>query len=142
MKEKEININSFGEYTVDVLPLPENAILYDGEVIFESDNEEIAKVDNTGKITIINNGTCNINCYLEENRNISVECKVNINVEFIKGDVNKDGKINSTDAAYVLDRFKNNDSTELDIELGNLKVDEKLNSSDAAEILNVFKNNI
>ena len=58
----------------------------------------------------------------------------------LKGDMNKDNYVNSTDAALVLDRFKNNDATEEDFARGNMNGDNVLNSTDAAMILDVFKN--
>lgn len=59
---------------------------------------------------------------------------------FLKGDITKDNFINSTDAALVLDKFKNNDATEEDFELGNMNEDNVLNGVDAAIILDIFKN--
>ena len=60
--------------------------------------------------------------------------------DILKGDMNKDNYVNSTDAALVLDRFKNNDATEEDFARGNMNGDNVLNSTDAAMILDVFKN--
>lgn len=61
--------------------------------------------------------------------------------ELLKGDVNKDTLINSTDSALVLDKFKNNNATAEDFALGDMNEDNLLNSTDAARILDVFKNN-
>ncbi len=55
------------------------------------------------------------------------------------GDVNMDGFINSTDAAYILDRFKNQDATSQDLLYGDMNKDNILNSTDAAMILDIFK---
>ncbi len=60
--------------------------------------------------------------------------------EIQKGDVNEDGFINSTDAAIVLDFFKNGGATERDYELGDMDGDNLLNSTDASTILDIFKN--
>ena len=59
---------------------------------------------------------------------------------FIKGDMNRDKLVNSTDAALVLDRFKNNNATEEDFKRGDMTNDHILNSTDAALILDAFKN--
>lgn len=58
----------------------------------------------------------------------------------VKGDMNVDGFVNSTDAALVLDKFKNNNATELDFVRGDMDENNLLNSTDAAMILDVFKN--
>ena len=56
------------------------------------------------------------------------------------GDVNMDKQINATDAAKVLDLFKNNNATTKEIILGDMTGDGLLNSTDAALILDLFKN--
>ena len=56
------------------------------------------------------------------------------------GDVNLDGFINSTDAAYVLDKYKNEDANNQDLLYGDMNNDGILNSTDAAMILDIFKN--
>ncbi len=58
----------------------------------------------------------------------------------LKGDMNVDGFINSTDAALILDKFKNQNITAQDFERGDMNNDDLLNSTDAAMILDIFKN--
>ena len=60
--------------------------------------------------------------------------------ESLKGDMNVDGFVNSTDAALVLDRFKNDDATDMDYLRGDMDDNNLLNSTDAAMILDIFKN--
>ena len=57
-----------------------------------------------------------------------------------KGDMNNDTFINSTDAAMVLDKFKNGNATAEDFERGNMNGDTVLNATDAAMILDIYKN--
>lgn len=57
---------------------------------------------------------------------------------FPKGDMNLDGKVNSTDAAIVLDKYNTNNITQTDLNRGDMNLDGKLNSSDASMILSVF----
>ena len=59
---------------------------------------------------------------------------------FIKGDINKDKHINATDAAFILDLFKNGGATEDIYEIGDMNDDNVINSADAAIILDIFKN--
>ncbi len=59
--------------------------------------------------------------------------------KFQKGDIDNDGYINSTDAAIVLDFFKNSGATNKDFQYGDMNGDNLLNSTDAAMILDIFK---
>ena len=61
--------------------------------------------------------------------------------DYLKGDVNKDGVINSTDSAMVLDLYKNGNATEEDYRLGDMDNNGVLNSTDSAMILDIFKSN-
>lgn len=63
-----------------------------------------------------------------------------VEIEFIKGDMNNDTFINSTDAAVVLDKFKNNNATTDDFARGDMDNNNILNATDAAMILDIFKN--
>ena len=60
--------------------------------------------------------------------------------QYRKGDVNKDGYVNSIDAALVLDIFKNGGATQENYNLGDMNEDNVLSSTDAAMILDIFKN--
>lgn len=62
------------------------------------------------------------------------------NFSYLLGDMNMDNYVNSTDAAIVLDIFKNNNATDDNFIRGNINRDEVLNSIDAAMILDIFKN--
>lgn len=59
---------------------------------------------------------------------------------YIKGDMNSDKFVNSTDASFVLDRYKNDDATFDDYDRGDMNSDGILNAIDAAMILDIFKN--
>ncbi len=73
------------------------------------------------------------------NTSITFSKKIKIFTTML-GDVNEDGFINSTDAAMVLDLFKNGGATQRDYELGDIDDDGNLNSTDASMILDIFKN--
>ncbi len=120
--------------------LPNNAIIENGDIVFKTDNPNVAIVDDNGKISFVGKGKCNITAYLKDNNEILDVCNVELNPEIVKGDINEDGYINSTDAAIVLDRFKNKDASQRDYELGDMNEDKFLDSTDAAMILDIFKN--
>ena len=74
--------------------------------------------------------------------NIEREYTINFKVsDYLKGDVNKDGYINSLDAAYVLDRYTNKDATDEDIALGDMDNKGDLNATDAAAIIDLYTSN-
>lgn len=61
-------------------------------------------------------------------------------LQYKKGDINRDGVVNSTDAAIVLEKFSQNKASEEDIGIADIDLDGKLNSTDAAMILEIFAN--
>ena len=61
-------------------------------------------------------------------------------LEYQKGDVNKDTYINATDAAMILDLFKNQNAVQDNYDYGDMNNDNLLNSTDAAMVLDIFKN--
>ena len=59
-----------------------------------------------------------------------------------KGDINKDGLVDSADAAIALNLYKYNNATVEDIQIGDMDENGMIDSADAAMILNVFKYNL
>lgn len=82
---------------------------------------EIADVNGDGKITLYD-----ANYFLKI-------------VEGQKGDINRDGLIDSADAAIVLNLYKYDNATEDDIKYGDMDANGILDSADAAMILNTYK---
>lgn len=60
----------------------------------------------------------------------------------IKGDINRDGLVDSADAAIVLNLYKYDNATEDDIKYGDMDANGILDSADAAMILNTYKYNL
>ena len=75
----------------------------------------------------------------EEETTFETDTTLEAVYEILKGDINKDGFINSTDAAMVLDRYKDGNQTEEDILIADMDENEILNSTDAAMILDIYK---
>lgn len=119
---------------------PEDAILNDDEIQYVSSNTEVAQVDENGKINIVGKGETKITASLKSDERIKDECIIKVNLVIKKGDITEDGIINATDAAIVLDKYKNSDATSRDFELADMNDDNLLNSTDAAIILDLYKN--
>ena len=83
--------------------------------------EELAITDNTTSVAIAE--------FTEE-------------LPYKKGDLNKDGLVDSADAAIALNLYKYNNATTEDIKIGDMDENGIIDSADAAMILNVFKYNL
>jgi uncharacterized protein YjdB len=126
---------------LSINPLPSTAILDGEKIIYSSDDEEIAIVDENGKVTPVNDGICNITCSLESNPEISYIIKVNVHFGYIKGDLDENGLVNANDAAIALDLYKYGNVTENDLKIADLDENGIINANDAALILDIYKYN-
>lgn len=60
----------------------------------------------------------------------------------LKGDLNRDGKVNSSDATIALQLFQDGQVTAEQFKIGDMDNNQKINSSDAAIILEYFQNSV
>ncbi|MBO5477697.1 MAG: dockerin type I repeat-containing protein [Clostridia bacterium] len=97
------------------------------------DGKGTAKIDVTFDISNYANND-------EYTEDITRTYTINFTVaDYPKGDLNKDGLVNSADAAKALVLYKYNNATEEELELGDMNDDGLMNSADAAKILTVYK---
>lgn len=78
VEPKVLNLNT-NDYFVDYLEykiLPENSD--ETDVVWESDNPEVATVSEDGQVTANGVGTTTIRCYIETNPSLSSTCTVNV----------------------------------------------------------------
>lgn len=78
VEPKVLNLNT-NNYFVDYLEykiLPENSD--ETDVVWESDNPEVATVSEDGQVTANGVGTTTIRCYIETNPSLSATCTVNV----------------------------------------------------------------
>ena len=59
--------------------------------------------------------------------------------DYLKGDINRDGKINADDAADAIEIFKTNAQTEENIKVGDMDGNGTVNAEDSALIIEYFK---
>lgn len=109
---------------------------YDSELEIVSSNPDVATMDSEGNITALSLGETEITITCgKETQVIRVLVATS---KYDLGDVNKDGKINSTDAANILEIFQ---GKEVDLEaqiLADVNEDGKVNSTDATIVLSLF----
>ena len=109
---------------------------YDSGITVQDANVKLTNGTGTAKVKVKFDATP-----FGDNGNYEKVYTVNFSImEYQKGDVNKDGFINSIDASIVLDLFKNGGATQDNFDYGDMNYDNILNSTDAAMILDVFKN--
>ena len=129
--------------TLEVELLPEDAFV-NHTVKWESLNPEILVVDeSSGEVTAkeLGVGTVRVTVTDDENgKEFITEMIINV-MDFIKGDMNKDGAVNSIDASLVIDRYKTRNITDEDYAIGDMNEDNTLNSIDASLIIDLYKNN-
>ena len=63
-------------------------------------------------------------------------------IDYIKGDLDKNGVVNSNDAALALDLYNNNSVTDEHLIIGDMDGDGVINSNDAAAILDVYNSGV
>ncbi len=97
------------------------------------------KKDGTSYIKVIAQGLVSANSTIDELGDAQSSTEIVVGDGIEKGDLNKDGLINSTDAAIVLDIYKSGNVKESDLKNGDVNEDRILNSTDAAMILDIYK---
>ena len=61
--------------------------------------------------------------------------------KYQKGDINRDGVVNSIDASIVIDKYKSNKVYKDDLNRADMNGDNSLTSVDASMIIDMYKNN-
>ena len=108
----------------------------DDTITWKSSDSDIAVVDDNGIVTILSTGTVTISA-ITANGNVAT-CELNV-IDYLKGDLDKNGVVNANDAAIALDLYKYGNVTNEDIQIGDLNGDNVVNANDAALILDMYK---
>lgn len=110
-------------------------LINNDELIFKSLNEDVAIVDETGKIFAKANGDAKIQVSLKEDESVFSICNVKVSNECPKGDINKDGRINMIDVYYGTKGMSQGTLTEEEIQIGDVTFDGKFNMTDVNKLL-------
>ena len=136
---RSIRINSTAKLDVTLTPSDTTDLL---EYTWSSNQTDIVTVNpTTGIMTAKKLGTARITVSVKNKttgNTFTSSTMVTVN-NYLKGDVNKDGAVNSTDASIVMTLYKSNSATLENIQIGDMNEDGVLDVTDAAIILTVYK---
>ena len=106
IKSKSLNVGETVQLTATISP----SNTTNKAVKWLSSNENIAQVDDSGKITAIGAGYCSIYVKADDGSGKFDKCLVHVNgPAAARGDINGDGAVNLSDAKMVVDIFVGNE---------------------------------
>ena len=100
------------------------------KLTWTSSNTKVAIVSSDGKVTPVGKGTCKIIATTTDGTNLSSSCNITSNVEYQKGDVNRDGKVNTLDVYYAMKGIVNGTLTDEEKVILDVNGDSKANTLD------------
>ncbi len=100
------------------------------KVKYTSSNEKVAKVKEDGTVIAVGKGNCIITATTTDETNLSAKCNVTSEVEYQKGDVNRDGKVNTLDVYYAMKGIVNGTLTDEEKVILDVNGDFKANTLD------------
>ena len=105
------------------------------KLTWTSSNTKVAIVSSDGKVTPVGKGTCKITATTTDGTNLSASCNITSNVEYQKGDVNRDGKVNVSDVLYTMNKYMKGILTDEEKEIAEVTGDGRVNMNDVYRIL-------
>ena len=105
------------------------------KLTWTSSNTKVAIVSSDGKVTPVGKGTCKITTTTTDGTNLSASCNITSNVEYQKGDVNRDGKVNVSDVLYTMNKYMKGILTDEEKVIAEVTGDGKVNMNDVYRIL-------
>ena len=134
MKLDKTNYTFNKAETIKINPVitPSNA---SKKLTWTSSNTKVAIVSSDGKVTPVGKGTCKITATTTDGTNLSASCDITSNVEYQKGDVNRDGKVNVSDVLYTMNKYMKGILTDEEKVIAEVTGDGKVNMNDVYRIL-------
>ena len=105
------------------------------KLTWTSSNTKVAIVSSDGKVTPVGKGTCKITATTTDGTNLSAICNITSNVEYQKGDVNRDGKVNVSDVLYTMNKYMKGILTDEEKVIAEVTGDGRVNMNDVYRIL-------
>ena len=112
------------------------------KVKYTSSNEKVAKVKEDGTVIAVGKGNCIITATTTDGTNLSAKCNVTSEVEYQKGDVNKDGIVDVADVIYAMNKLSKGTLTDEEKIIGNVNDDSIFDVADVIKIMRYLSGKI
>ena len=121
---------------VNIYPIvtPANA---DYTLSWQNVNGNVASVDANGILTAKNVGSTRISVSAMSGDELLIDY-IWINVTYMRGDMNKNGKIDLSDVITLLRKYLNDDATEEEVEIGDMDENENIGLKDIIILLRTY----
>lgn len=128
LKQEEIILKEDETARLDVVAVSE----YSSDVQWASSNPKVVSVDDAGNVVANNAGTSVIVASVD---GVMAECVVTVEKEYMLGDLNNDGNIDTSDAVLIKKYLAGYDDLEIVLEAADLNSDGEINSTDVVILL-------
>lgn len=133
LKEETLNFTENESQKLELAITPSSAS--NKKMKWTSSNTKVAIVSNTGVVTPVGKGNCTITATTTDGTNLSATCNVVSNVDYLKGDINNDRKVNMIDVYYGMKGMSQGTLTKEEIQRGDVTGDGKFNMTDVNKML-------
>ena len=141
--------NSNVKFTYSSIPSDADDEVFSSKIKWTSSNTSLIKFSDatTGSATVGDKtGKCKVTVsvpVIKDGSTVTYQNSVEVEItNYLKGDLDKNGIINSSDASIALDLYRNSNATSEDIAIGDMDENGIINSSDASMILDVYRNGV
>ncbi|MBP5340358.1 MAG: Ig-like domain-containing protein [Prevotella sp.] len=127
-----------------IAPSVETTEGYDGELIYESDNEDVVEVDDDGQLTAKSPGTATITIIGTETWKFKKPEAViyTVTIQARNGDLNYDGKVDAADIISFINITTSINAANNLVPNADVNRDGTVDAADILSIINIIKNNV
>ena len=136
------NINLTNEKYCDKITAKIEPSEASDKVKYTSSNEKVAKVKEDGTVIAVGKGNCIITATTTDGTNLCAKCNVTSEVEYQKGDVNKDGIVDVADVIYAMNKLSKGTLTDEEKIIGNVNDDSIFDVADVIKIMRYLSGKI
>ena len=136
------NINLTNEKYCDKITAKIEPSEASDKVKYTSSNEKVAKVKEDGTVIAVGKGNCIITATTTDGTNLCAKCNVTSEVEYQKGDVNKDGIVDVADVVYAMNKLSKGTLTDEEKIIGNVNDDSIFDVADVIKIMRYLSGKI